>query len=51
MIGKGLGVISIGISVYNVATADNKAQAVVEETGALTGQLLGVNWEQRLVLP
>jgi RHS repeat-associated protein len=40
-VGKALGVVAVGVSVYNVATADNKVQAVAEESGALTGAIVG----------
>ena len=40
-VGTGLAVVAVGVSVYNVATANNKVQAVAEEGGALTGAIVG----------
>jgi RHS repeat-associated protein len=39
--GKVLGVASIGVSVYNVSTADDKSQAVATEVGAIGGAVVG----------
>ncbi len=40
-VGKVAGVASIGISVYNVASAENKPQAIATEGGALLGAIAG----------
>ena len=40
-VGKVMGVAAVGISVYNVATADNKVEAASRETGALAGAIVG----------
>ena len=40
-VGKVAGVTAIGVSVYNVATAENKPQAVATEGGALVGAIAG----------
>jgi RHS repeat-associated protein len=40
-VGKATLVVGVGISVYNVATAENKAEAVTEEAGAWGGALAG----------
>ena len=40
-VGKVVGVASIGISVYNIATAENKPKAVATEGGALVGAIAG----------
>lgn len=39
--GKLLGVAGAGLSVYNVATADDKSQAVAKEGGAMAGAIIG----------
>jgi RHS repeat-associated protein len=40
-VGRAAGVAAVGISAYNVATAENKTQAVAQEGGALAGAMVG----------
>jgi len=40
-VGKAAGVAGIGISVYNVAAAEDKSKAVAEEIGAIAGGIAG----------
>ncbi len=40
-VGKGLLVVGLGISAYNIATADNTTKAVVQEAGTWTGAIAG----------
>ena len=40
-VGKVAGVASIGISAYNVATAENKTKAISTEVGGLAGAIAG----------
>lgn len=40
-VGKAAGALSVGFSVYNVATAEDKSRAVAEEGGALVGAVAG----------
>lgn len=39
--GRAAGVAGVGISVYNVASAEDKSQAIATEGGALTGAIIG----------
>jgi hypothetical protein len=41
IIGKAAGAAAVGVSVYNVVTAENKPQAITREVGALAGAIAG----------